>query len=302
MRIAWAMLAAVLLGGCAKKGEKAAVALDAEIARMVPHDTIGLAAIDMDAVRKSPLYQKHVSALPELELAVAAIGLDPRKDVSQLVVTTDGKRMLAIARGTFDRDKLAEKIAGLGAAKSESNGWVLFTRGGRAAGFPSATIAVAGSTEGVNAAMTRGAQNAGLPPHLEKLARGVPAGTAMWGVHWGAVTTPLPQTGNLANLNKLLGAMDTVVAWAKAGEDLEFSITGDTADEASAKKLQAQIKGIVGLGRLTTPDDQPEMLKVYDGIEVSVEGKQVRTRATIAGAQVDRLVPLATRLRKERFP
>jgi len=301
MRIAGAVLAAALVTGCAKQGAKQeAATVDPQVARLIPHDAIGMAVVEMEKVRNSGLYRKYAAALPELDRAVAAAGFDPRKDITRLVIATDGNRMVAVARGNFDRDKLAETIAGMGATKSESDGWVLFTRGGRTAGFPSPTLAVAASTEGVKAAMARAKENAGLPAHLEKLARGVPSGAAMWGVHWGAVTLNLPRSSNLANLDKLLASMETVTAWANLGDGVEFTIAGETAGEEAARKLQSQIKGIIGLGRLTTPDDQPELLRLYDGIEVRVEGKRVVTRGAASSGQIGQLMPLARRFVPQR--
>jgi hypothetical protein len=38
------------------------------------------------------------------------------------------------------------------------------------------------------------------------------------------------------------------------------------------------VKGVVGFGRLNTPDNHPEFLKLYDGIQVT----QQQTRANVA--------------------
>jgi len=60
------------------------------------------------------------------------------------------------------------------------------------------------------------------------------------------------------------------------GFDLNADATCNTADDA--KRLHDLLKGVLGLGRLSTPDNQPEMLQLYDAVKVD----QVQNRVTVS--------------------
>jgi hypothetical protein len=65
-----------------------------------------------------------------------------------------------------------------------------------------------------------------------------------------------------------------------------------TATEKDAMSLRDTVRGVVGLGRLSVPENQPELLKVWDGITVDQVGRSISLRADIPQDLLDRLVQI----------
>ena len=51
-------------------------------------------------------------------------------------------------------------------------------------------------------------------------------------------------------------------------------------------------QGIVGLGRLNVPENQPDLLKVWDGIAVDQQGRSISIQVDIAQDLVDKIVQM----------
>jgi len=71
---------------------------------------------------------------------------------------------------------------------------------------------------------------------------------------------------------------------------LKAEVHGTTATEKDAQNLRDAVKGMVGLGRLNVPDNQPELLKVWDGITVDQMGRSFTMRADVPQDLIDRMV------------
>ena len=52
------------------------------------------------------------------------------------------------------------------------------------------------------------------------------------------------------------------------------------------------LRGMIGFARLRTPDNQPELLKLYDAINVTQQQTQTQVTADIPADQVDRFLDL----------
>ena len=63
-----------------------------------------LSGIRMEAVRATPLYRKMLAqkALPQLDDFARQTGFDPRRDVRELLIASNGNDVLMAARGTFN--------------------------------------------------------------------------------------------------------------------------------------------------------------------------------------------------------
>ena len=74
---------------------------DTGLAAFVPADTIALAGMRMDQVRTTQLYRKlrEQKRFSELDDLKAKTGFDATRDVSELLLATNGKYAVTIARG-----------------------------------------------------------------------------------------------------------------------------------------------------------------------------------------------------------
>ena len=51
--------------------------------------------------------------------------------------------------------------------------------------------------------------------------------------------------------------------------------------ERDAKFVHDLVRGLVGFGRLNTPDNQPDLLKLYDAIQVTQQQAQTKVTAEV---------------------
>jgi hypothetical protein len=294
------MMPVLVLAGCGGRRATDNV-LDPVLASLVPTDTVRLIGVRMDRIRTAPLYQRYGARLRlgEAERILTEAGFDPRTDLDQIVAAYNGKAMLVAARGRFRRDALEKRLAEAGAKKSEDHGITIHTWSSRPEDQSLAWLdekaIVMGPDTLVRSVLPRARGRQTLPPHLDRLLAPVPALSSMWGVTYGAWELNLPSGTNLSNATKILGALDTVSAWGELSSGLRVAAHGTAADEAAAKKLHTSIRGLIGLARLAAPDDQPDLLRVYDSVDVRQEAKVVRVTANWPGELVDQLVALVDR-------
>jgi hypothetical protein len=76
----------------------------------------------------------------------------------------------------------------------------------------------------------------------------------------------------------------------RSGLNFEFHSMAGT--EKDAVNLRDAIRGMVGFGRLNVPEDQPEMLRVFDGITVDQKGRAIVVKTEIAADLVGKLLDL----------
>lgn len=73
---------------------------------------------------------------------------------------------------------------------------------------------------------------------------------------------------------------------------LRAEIHGTTATEKDAANLRDAVRGMVGLGRLQVPENQPELLHIWDGIIAEQQGRSIIIRADIAQELLDKLIQM----------
>src|SRR5947209_11405861 len=118
---------ALALFGLAVVGLSASTGAAADYdARLVPPDADMVAVGDYQQLIASPLFKKHglepfKQTLQDKEIkpALAALGLDPLKDIDTIVVSNTGKlddtgKLFIGIKGRFDPDKIAAAAKGQG--------------------------------------------------------------------------------------------------------------------------------------------------------------------------------------------
>ncbi|HET9319974.1 MAG TPA: hypothetical protein VFO27_09365, partial [Bryobacteraceae bacterium] len=80
-------------------------------------------------------------------------------------------------------------------------------------------------------------------------------------------------------------------------------ISGVCRSEPDAKNLGDAARGLVGLGRLSVPENKPEMLRLWDGIKVDQQQRTINITVAVPQDLVDKLVDmLRTEPRLQRLP
>ena len=277
-----------------KKAEP--VRLDPSLEAMAPPDTVFVVGANLDAIRGTVVYQKLLSRvpLPQLDEFTKQTGLDPRKDLSQILSCTNGKHGLLMARGKFNVADLEARLKEKGAKSFDYKNHKLYGTEQAVIVFWNDSTAVAGTADEVRALVDRGGKG-GLPQALKDLVKTMPANDQIFAALTGglsAINPNVPPNSNLANIVNALRTIDTATIGMdlSKGFDLDAEVTCKT--ERDAKFVHDMVKGIVGIGRLNTPDSHPELLKLYDAIQVTQQQAHAKVAASIPTDLADKFLDL----------
>jgi len=295
MRLFGAALLILALAGCQiRKSES--LHIDPALESLVPADTLFVAGANVDAIRDTPVYQKLLSRmpLPQLDEFSRRTGLDPRKDLSAVVSCSNGKMGLLLARGKFRPQELEARLESNGAKRVPYKKYSLFGDERGAIFFYNASTAIAGPTAELRAIIDQTGTR-GLPVPLRDLLRSLPADDQIYAALAGGLeglNLAIPQDSNLGNIVNILRAIDS----ATLGMDLRsgIAVTAEVTSktERDAKFVHDMVKGVVGLGRLNTPDSHPELLKLYDAIQVTQQQTRTKVTADIPADLADRFLDM----------
>src|SRR5277367_4320649 len=127
--------------------------VDNVLAKLIPADSEALFGARMEQLRSAPLYTKLVGQqkLGQLDSFAAETGFDPRRDVRDLIVASNGRpnASVLLARGTFHLADLKTL------KKVRYRGYVLALTAKEDAGFciMDGTLAIAGPTASMKSAL-----------------------------------------------------------------------------------------------------------------------------------------------------
>ena len=288
------VMALAMLAGCGS-AQTGSERIDPALATLVPGGSVFLAGARMDALRATPFYRKWVANRPSAPLDDLAreTGLDVRKDLWEVLVISDGKRTAVLARGKFSADGAEPRLDRPGVERTPYKGYTLSGNDQGAVAFMNASVAVAGSLDAVHWIIDERGRSSGPPPALSDKVKQIPAGNQIWLVSAGGageLQKNVPQSGNLANIGKVLSMLDGVTAAADLRNGLTAFASGVCRNEQDAKSLGDAVRGLVALGRLSAPQDQPDLLRVFDGIQVDQQQRAVRVNAALSPALLDTLM------------
>jgi hypothetical protein len=264
--------------------------IDATLAALIPPDATILAGVHMDAVRATPLFQNLVAgrSLTQPDDFARQTGFDPRRDVREMLIAADGKDLLVAARGTF------KESAAAALAKQPYHGVMLYTRDDRGVAFLDPSTAVAGTLPAVKAALDRYKSGGGSgPAELLARARQIPAQNQIWSVSNGfdnPLTAAIPETGNAANAGRILRSLENMTFAADLRAGVNGYLTGTCSTEPDAKNLGDTVRGLIGLGRLSVPEKQPELLRLWDGIKVDQQQRTVTITVMVPQVLLEKLL------------
>jgi hypothetical protein len=288
------MVLLAALAGCRRSRDAGMVFVDPALLTLVPPGTTALAGIRVDTLTKTPLYQKRLaqSSLPGIGEFVEATGVDPRRDIWQVLAAMDGKSTVIMIRGKFSEGGIEPRLKIPGASRTSHKGYTITGSETFGVAFLNPTTAVAGRPEAVKAVLDN-RERSGPSPALMGQLRTIPHATHMWVVLNGGF--PLPRSGgaregNWANIEKFAAGLQSLTASADFSNGLTVRLHGVATGEQEAKQLAAAMKGLIGLGRLSTPSDRPQLLRAFDALKVAQEGPQVRLDASLEEPLAEQLL------------
>lgn len=288
----WLLLLVCLeLAGCGSAQTRSA-RIDPALASLVPPGTVLMAGIRMEDLRATPWYKTTVGQrpLPVLDSLVRETGLDPRQDIWELLFASDGTNIAILARGKFSPQGLEPRLERQGATRIPYKGYTLIGNEQGAVAFMNSTTAVAGRPAAVRSIIDQRGSSTGPPPALRQKIDSIPGQNQIWLVAsggFGELSKSMPAEGNLANLTRVFSMIESATAAADLRAGLHLFLSGVCRSDQDARSLGDAVRGLVALGRLSTRSDEPDMLRVYDGIQVEQQQRNVRVNVALSQELLD---------------
>jgi hypothetical protein len=292
-----AALCCLVLAGCQAR-KSASLHVSPALEALVPSDTVVVLGIELAALRDTPVYQKLIARvpLPQLDEFENQTGLDPRKDLSEVLLCSNGKNALLLVRGKFRVTDLEARFKSKGITPSNYKGHALFGDDRDVVTFLDDSTAAAGSTAELRSLIDQPTGSGhGIPPELRDLLRTLPEGDQIYAALTGGVENlnlPLPREGNLGNILEALKSVESATLGLNLSKGIDAVAVVNCKTERDAKFVHDLIRGLVGFGRLNTPDNQPDLLKLYDAIQVTEQQTQTKVTADVPQELADHFLDL----------
>lgn len=282
------LLLAVLAGlPACRQGQSGNVKIDPALAMLVPGDTVMLAGAKLEQIRATGTYRKLIEGRPSslMDRFVRETGFDPGKDVWEVLAVSDGKSGMALARGKFSPTGGLEPKVREGAPRKPYKGYTLIGDEKSSIVFLNSSTAAAGPAAAVRRLIDTRNQSSGIPaPLLEKI-RTLPAETQAWAVSIapiGDVQVPVPGPPQIRqNVMKVFGSVDGATGWADLRKGARGAAVLTCPNPEEARKLHDALRGLIGIARLSTPDNQRDLLRLFDAFEVGMKERDVTVQADI---------------------
>ncbi len=291
--LALVLVAFIAVKVLVKPSDDDPVKIDPALMVLVPPETQLLMGIRVKEITRTPVYSilRQKKILEPLEEFVARTGINPDKQLYEMLVTFDGQESLVLARAKFNEEAALEPdIKGPGMQRFEHGGRMFIGNEQFAIAFVNASTGMLGTTAYLRKIVDRlNAGELGMPAYFEEQQRHITRANYVWMVTRGL--TPemrayLPAQGNAANLLRLLDGLRGSRVAVDLRNDIVFRAHADMDSPAAAEQLASALKGLAGLARLTTSNENLDLLKVYDSLETKATEANVDVSIRIGQAQV----------------
>jgi hypothetical protein len=276
-------------------GTPAGPSIDEAALRFLPPETVGIAFIDLAALRNAPLVQELLNGknfkLPyRVEEFSNITGFDPQRDLDRVTFAKINDRDgFVVAQGRVDRFKVEQYFRDKGRQPEGYLGHSLYRDGNGALALID-DVVVAGQLNAVKKAIDQRQLPGSQPLRAELVAavEAIEAGNQVWGVGEVAVRD-LERAGvkTPAPITDLMRTLRTGTFQMRVDDAVHAKATGTFADAQSAKNIGDLALGMLAVGKLQLTKQKPELAPLLDGIQVSSSGTtvSVRIEATRAALQ-----------------
>ena len=285
------ILAAVGLAGCSTT--PSSVKVDPLLDTLVPSDTVLLVGTRLEKLLKTPIYQKNFAnrQIPQIEEFSRRIGVDPRKDLWELLFVSNAKSGVVLGRGKFADELMEPNLAKEGATRMGYKGLNLYGNDQGAVVLLNPTTAAVGRIDDLHNLIDHKGDSHGPPPALAALVKQIPANAQFWAAYSGGpLQLPFDPNSNLANINKLVSSVDTGSVYFDLTSGLNGVLTANCASDDGAEQVESAFKALIGIGRLSVPKNQPDLADVYNTIRVTREAKRVKLYIDVPDAMVQKFL------------
>ncbi len=239
----------LLAAACSRPAQRSSVFIDPALIALVPADTTLLAGARVDALAKTPAFQKLVHNAVIQDVA-RRTNIDPEKALWHVMFASNGRRGLVLARGKFSDELMAPDFTRNGIDRFGYKGLTMFGNEQDALVlFNSSTVAI-GETKAVRALIDERGSIQNLPSRFDALVKTIPKDAHLWGAFVGG-SVELPLTGNLANLERVLGMVGSGTFHATFDDKMHVTASLAATSDQSAQDLQGAVQALMALAKLT---------------------------------------------------
>lgn len=276
-------------------------AADPQLVGLVMPGPAVLAGINVQQAKSSP-FGAYVLARMEaneqsLQQLDAATGFDPRRDLREVLVastTPPSKHQpgLVLARGTFDAARIAAAAAQKGATTGTYHGVTLVTddNKGSSVAFPDSTLAIAGPTADVQAAVDRLTAPTSLDPAVAVKVNQLSTMQDAWAL--SLVPPPVPRMSN-PNLPGVLGNVAEKITQAnggvKFGANVQVSVEAIAGNAQDAQNLAIVVRMLASLAQANSQAN-PDLTSLLGAMMVTTDATSVKLSLTVPEDQFERIV------------
>ncbi len=296
------LLAGVIFGTGCNRRSSTGISVDSVFRPLIPPDTKALAGVDLEKIKRTALYERHQNELkfPILDASSERVGLDPRRDISDVVIAWNGKQPVFLVRGRFTPKDVEQKLRALGAQRTSYKAYTLIGGENDSVLFTKKGLAVAGSSDVLRSVIDlQNSGGGGIPKELEQRIRTLPKSDQIWAASRGGLAfAEMPMRSDigsaLSNITSYVSGT-TLGIGLDTGVHLQADIS--CVSDQGAQRVRDALRGGIGLARLTTKDNEQDLLRMYDSIQVDQDQQTVHIRADLPGDLTDKLLAYLPQLR-----
>lgn len=296
-RLRFLIFLVLLLGACRPK-PSATIVPDAALMPLIPADTTILSGVRMAELKKTPVYQRLLAEqkLPQLDEFAQETGIDPRKDIWDIILASNGKTTIALIRGQFTEGGIAgsgmePKLEKKGVRRFPYKGYTLSGDERVAVTFLNSSVAVAGPTDAVRGVIdARDGSKGGPPKELIDRLRQVSSANQIWMISNAGLAGTMPGSVGGVLLKSVPIDLRSMMATLNLSNGVKLEADFTSGDARSAQKMNDAIRGLIGVQRLTTREDDRDMIQFYDAIQVTKSEANVKVAADVPLQLFERLL------------
>jgi hypothetical protein len=275
------------------------VRIDPALAALVPNDATLLFGARIESLKDTYLWKTYVvnDARPGLLNLTKITGLDARQDIYETLFASDGKNPILMARGKFSPEGgLEPRLEIPNAKRTQYKTYTLIGSDEMAVVFMNPSVAVGGPVPALKAMIDSRGKSAGISPAMTAAVNSIPASNQLWAVSskgFGGLDMSSQGRqgvpGQLIAVLQFLKDVDSFRLMADLRSGLNLKLLAECTSDDGARRLNDGLRGLIGFARLQTPDNQPDLLRAYDGVQVSHSSRALTVTVDLAQEQLQQL-------------
>jgi hypothetical protein len=230
-------------------------------------------------------------------------GIDIRKNVYEVVLTSNGTDVIVFASGKFaelssstgqNTQELRPhtQIQGERMVQMPYKGMSLVGNPNAAACFLNNATVMAGATEALKRVIDLREKQPTPPMDLLTMARALPADDQFWLVSTLGIDRMLPAIplGGFGKMRSIPVKLDRVTGSGQVGLGFHLKLQMDSSDAKSIEQMSTALKGLVALARINTPETERELMRLLDSVRVGADEKSVRLQLDVPDDLIEKFL------------